>query len=437
MTSSAHESTRRILGELAVSAVMAVAVYLGLNVSSTPLRSNAADAVVDEHFENDVDTDAKAPAATVDAAAAQHGDAVAALMALPYAGWDDTADASLLGVTAYDEERAWPGFNLYSNEGNRVFLLDMHGRGVHAWRLPRRYNLCELPELLDSGDLLVVCVDQAMIRLDWHSNVLWQKRLRVHHDVAVLDDGSMLVLFEEPERIYNGHRVTFDGIAHLSKDGEFLSKWSTYRNLEALQAWHPASQLDTPSPSTSGNVLDYYHTNSLEVLKPSELGKKDPRFRAGNLLVCLRNVQQVVVLDQDTYEVVWAWGADELDFPHMPTMLENGHLLIFDNGLLRGYTRVIEVDVLTGEIVWQYQAEPREAFFSKWRGSSQRLPNGNTLICESEKGHVFEVTPGGEIVWEFWNPHVEDSKRRRIYRFMRLGEDRLREIRRRVGGGGR
>ena len=38
-------------------------------------------------------------------------------------------------------------------------------------------------------------------------------------------------------------------------------------------------------------------------------------------------------------------------------------------------------------------------------GVSQRLPNGNTLITESDNGRAFEVTPDSEIVWEFYNPH--------------------------------
>ena len=33
-----------------------------------------------------------------------------------------------------------------------------------------------------------------------------------------------------------------------------------------------------------------------------------------------------------------------------------------------------------------------------------RLPNGNTLICEGAHGRLFEVTRRGEIVWEYINP---------------------------------
>ena len=107
----------------------------------------------------------------------------------------------------------------------------------------------------------------------------------------------------------------------------------------------------------------------------------------------------------------------------MPTLLANGNILIFDNGYARGFSRVIELDPTSLEVVWSYQGEPPSEFFSDRRGSAQRLPNGNTLICESERGHVFEVTPDGTRVWEFWNPEIVDGKRKRIYRFMRLAPD--------------
>ena len=44
------------------------------------------------------------------------------------------------------------------------------------------------------------------------------------------------------------------------------------------------------------------------------------------------------------------------------------------------------------------------AFFSPYMGSVQRLWNGNTLICESAFGRLFEVTPDGDVVWEFVIP---------------------------------
>ena len=70
-----------------------------------------------------------------------------------------------------------------------------------------------------------------------------------------------------------------------------------------------------------------------------------------------------------------------------------------------GKTKVIEFDPLTQEVVWTYKGEPAEAFYSREAGNVSRLPNGNTLITESENGKAFEVTPEGKIVWEFFNPH--------------------------------
>lgn len=43
-------------------------------------------------------------------------------------------------------------------------------------------------------------------------------------------------------------------------------------------------------------------------------------------------------------------------------------------------------------------------FYSSILSSAQRLPNGNTLICEGASGHFFEITPTEEIVWEYYNP---------------------------------
>jgi hypothetical protein len=157
------------------------------------------------------------------------------------------------------------------------------------------------------------------------------------------------------------------------------------------------------------------------------LGDQDARFRAGNILICLRNAHLILVLDQDTLEVTWSWGPGELSFPHMPTMLGDGNILVFDNGVTDENSRILEIEPVSNRIVWAYEGEPPESFFSMRRGSNQRLPNGNTLICESETGRVFEVVSDGERVWEFWNPEIRDDRRKRIYRFMRLSEEEVRD----------
>ena len=50
---------------------------------------------------------------------------------------------------------------------------------------------------------------------------------------------------------------------------------------------------------------------------------------------------------------------------------------------------------------WSYPEFPFSDFFSPNISGAQRQPNGNTLICEGNSGHLFEVTPEGEMVWEY------------------------------------
>ena len=43
-------------------------------------------------------------------------------------------------------------------------------------------------------------------------------------------------------------------------------------------------------------------------------------------------------------------------------------------------------------------------FYTPFMGNAQRLPNGNTHVTESSTGRLFEVTPAGEVVWEYVIP---------------------------------
>src|SRR3546814_50497 len=92
---------------------------------------------------------------------------------------------------------------------------------------------------------------------------------------------------------------------------------------------------------------------------------------------------------------------------HDPDILPNGNMLLFDNfghyGA-GGLSRVIEFNPVTSEIVWSYAGDEEHFFESRIRSNQERLPNGNTLITESDGGRLIEVTPDHEIVWEFVNP---------------------------------
>jgi len=99
-------------------------------------------------------------------------------------------------------------------------------------------------------------------------------------------------------------------------------------------------------------------------------------------------------------------------------------LLVFDNQGEAGYppvalpttggSRVLEIDPVKKEIVWQYTGEssggPSWSFRSTHISAARRLPNGNTFIDEGQSGRLFQVTPDGEIVWEYVNPYARIGK---------------------------
>lgn len=130
-----------------------------------------------------------------------------------------------------------------------------------------------------------------------------------------------------------------------------------------------------------------------------------------HVLASMRSVSAVVIIERATGNIVWKIGSDVLAQQHNATELANGNVLIFDNGAFRQgesitYTRAIEVDRASRKIVWEYRDRSQmHNFFTPFMGSAQRLANGNTLLCESAFGRLFEVTRDGYVCWEYVNPH--------------------------------
>jgi hypothetical protein len=369
------------------------------------------------------------------------------LRSVPYTAFtEETVDSGASGVRIYKPDKASPGYNLYCVlDSFRVNLIDMTGDIIHSWSYPQKGNVrLEHAVMMDNGDILIIEKYRNLLRLDWHSRPLWKSQMHIHHEVAPLSDGTFYVILREV-RTHRGLRVRFPAIAHLSSTGEELERWSSYEHLDEIKrAFDQTSFLDT----VLGNLLavrdsadvyenlsehpdiarlkratrfyDYFHLNTITILPDTPLGRKDQRFRAGNLLICFRNVNQIAVLEKDTKQILWVWGEGILEWPHHPTMLDNDNILVFDNGIERNYSRVIELNPRTEELEWEYVASPPNSFYSYSKGSAQRLPNGNTLICEGDMGRAFEVTREGEIVWEWLNPNLMGGRRGQIYRMTRI-----------------
>ncbi|MHC4269784.1 MAG: arylsulfotransferase family protein [Planctomycetota bacterium] len=370
-----------------------------------------------------------------------HSSKIEALKSLPYLTYVlDDKYIEKDGVTIYKKSLSNKGINIYNSYFlPGAYLLDLSGNILHTY-LPQQSNRgWHYVEMYDESDLLVIVKDLSLMRLDWNSNIKWATEMRFHHDIAIDDNKDIYALARKDELVFSYGLplpIINDYIVMLSADGKIKKELSLYKilkknisnkKLDNIYRWIiiPKNikamikqkmvhgfifKNDTP--------MDILHTNTIEVIN------KDINniFKKGNILFCSKMLNLIGVINIKEESLLWSWGLNNLELPHHPTLLENGNILIFDNGASsRKYSRIIELNPSTKKIVWKYEGSPSESFYSSWGGANQRLESGNTLITESTKGRVFEITKNGDIVWEFYNPDKEkNGKRATIYRMMRI-----------------
>ena len=355
-------------------------------------------------------------------------DQVEKLRTLGYVNWVATEDVEKVGVVHYDPQSASKGMNLYaSGHLQQADLIDMQGNIVHRWigKEPGKVGWKHVT-ICDNGDLLAIVKDRLLIRLDWNSKVKWKRKMRAHHDVSIGPEGKIYALARENRLVFwHGIPVPIlsDCIIVLSPDGKVEKKTHLY---ELLRDCFSLRAIVKIYISAMRAEFDIMHTNSIEIMDRDIAGF----CKKGDWLVSIRALDLIGIVDPKNEKLTWSWGPGELDRQHHPTLLKNGNVLIFDNGWHRRYSRIVELDPLTKKIVWEYKAEVPQNFFSYHRGGSQGLPNGNTLITESEKGRVFEITKEGKVVWEFYNPEINTRKKKRaaIYRLMRISNSEIPEL---------
>lgn len=420
----------------------AALVVLALAISLTTLvltqRKSIAPTIAD------LPTDAKrplsgrwfpAPAPLDDAATEQ-------LQSIGYAQGYETAPGAS-GVVRRDAAHSAPGLNLvFSGHGPEVLLMDGSGKPLHSWAhryddvwsapaIPADRNLsfgetlaaqadidpkltAQLPKyfidsinlghsyfrrgfLYPNGDLLTFYSYLGVVKLDKDSKILWSRQMMAHHDLDVAADGRIYIIGAEPRAVPGMGDAGFlldDYIAVLTPEGE------QERRLSILDAF-----LNSPFAKFVNAVpqeFDLLHTNTVAILD-GRLAPRIPAFKTGNLLLSCRNISTIAVLDPATGAIVWA-ATGPWKRQHEPSVLDNGLLLLLDNQGNNGYSRVLEFDPVTLDTAWEYQGAPPESFSTLELGSAARLPNGNTLITESYKGHAFEVTPDKQVIWEYLNP---------------------------------
>jgi len=345
-----------------------------------------------------------------------------------------------LGVRKHVSHKCFRGYTLFSTAfGSTEYLIDMNGMLVHTWPVTHS----QYAEILPNGNLLVDNYGYGLQELTPTGERVWSWEGPYHHDFHVVSDDEIVFLVNRSEPIlpgfyaegYEPESMLSDVAVAMNREGQILWEFPFRDHVQEL---HELAGLPLPvryamlrpgGKMAERRLADWAHTNTVEVLPDTPLGHRDERLRAGNMLFSFRSLDIIGVADVQKNKIVWAWGLGVLDGQHQPTMTAEGTILMFDNGTARGYSAVVEIDPSTNQEVWRY--EDRAGFFSAYRSGVQRLPNGNTLVAESDAGRIFELTPDKEVVWDYYSPFLGQGpgvQGRHVYRATRYTDEQVEPV---------
>jgi len=374
------------------------------------------------------------------------------------------------GTTLHDPARSWKGYVLYGAPDGTTRLVDLEGNEVRSWShlgFPselidpavnqgrRGHVLVQLSKTLPDGRFGGIFDNESFGELDWDGQVVWKwggepenGPARQDHDWQKLPNGNLLFL-SIVDRVVPGFSdkvVPDQRVRELTPGGEVVWEWFVGDHFGEF-GLSPRGREVAREVAEGGRAgYGFLSINNLSVVGENHrFDAGDQRFHPENFVIDSRNSNFVAIVDRRTGNVVWRIGPDYADSSdESPSRLLNtrlprpvdqlagqhdahvipkglpgaGNLLVFDNqggsgfphialGIFAG-SRVLEIDPVSKEIVWQYTAEdsglPVWSFHSAFISSARRLPNGNTLIDEGQHGRIFQVTREGDVVWEYVNP---------------------------------
>ncbi|RMD73238.1 MAG: hypothetical protein D6818_05045, partial [Bacteroidetes bacterium] len=302
---------------------------------------------------------------------------------------------------------------------------------------------------------------------NWEGDLLWAydysgPDYHQHHDIEPLPNGHVLLIAWErhtyQEAIDAGrdpgttpaNGLWSERIVELKPVGgnqaEVVWMWRAWDHLVqdfdstkanyGIVADHPGRiDINYHELGGVGNMTDWLHINAI-----------DYNAERDEIMLSVRNFSEIWVIDHGTTtaeaagpagDLLWRWGnpaaygrgtpADQQLFgQHDAHWIPEGHpgagqVLVFNNGAGRPDGQYSTVEQIAPPLdadghylwpddgpflpeapAWTYVPDP--PFFAQRVSGAQRLPNGNTLICNGPRGHVFEVTPDGQLVWDYVNP---------------------------------
>jgi hypothetical protein len=378
------------------------------------------------------------------------------------------------GVTYCDPDHAYNTFILFTGADSVTRLIDLNGSVVQKWPFPGLPARVLDPGLVggQKGNVLLqlsasddprggIFGNRTIGRLDWGGKRIWEwgseapgGAARQNHDWELLPNGNWLVLVTVLRVVADlGPEVIGDqNLVEVSPDGRIVWGWSSGDHISELGlSEHGLSLLREVVSRDPNDPWGPLEMNSASTLGQNrwyeENMERSSLFHPDNIIISFRKANIVAIIDKSSGHLVWRLGPyfeeksgdehkrilrhnvprplDQISGQHNPHIIPKclpgaGNVLLFDCQGGAGYppaslgkyagSRILEINPITKEIVWQYTAEdsglPPWTFFSSFVSNAQRLPNGNTLITEGMQGRLFQVTPEGKVAWEYYSPSI-------------------------------
>ena len=233
---------------------------------------------------------------------------------------------------------------------------------------------------------------------------------KLHHDI--LRDSSGLTYgltynYKEVDLSSMGglknDTILGDGIVAFSPEGKRIWDWDIFEHADPLQ-----------DDSINYFKDDWSHANTINL----DLD--------GNILLSLRNLNQIWKIDRKTGDVLWKTGtyadftspANELDFIHQHDVHINqyGHLMMFDNGNNdRGFSRILSIEFDESKKQWHPVLNIKlDKDHHTFRMGSARYIDDKHILVSSPKRHmqISIIDEEGKILW---NTLSDKSSYRAIY----------------------
>ncbi|MBK9249432.1 MAG: aryl-sulfate sulfotransferase [Ignavibacteria bacterium] len=289
-----------------------------------------------------------------------------------------------------------------------------------------------------------------------------------HHDVYPMPNGNILAIVYEikqyDQALAAGRNPNFaPSIVFSEKIVEIKPEGDTGRIVWEWNSWDHIVQDVDPTKLNFGSILDHpelinlnYQANKVEVLGDwIYLNSVSYNAELDQIIVSSYDFDEIWILDHSTTtseaashsggksgkggDILYRWGnpvtynagtkEDQMFFAqHAAHWIDKGKrdagkIMVFNNGARGDGKNYSSVDVIapprdkqgnylheTGKAYlplrpdWQFVDTTDGTFFTSHMSNAERLPNGNTLICNGLLGEFFEVTPKNKIVWKYKNP---------------------------------